>query len=319
MRKGRIALAGLAAAAVALSLVNASWIAGTPPGQLVVVGHRGTAQPIDRAAAGDGCSAHHIRPIVHTYIENTIFAMQGAVAYGARGFALDVQPTADGHAVIFRDATLECRTNGTGRVRDRPLAYLQQLDVGYGYTPDGGRTFPLRGRGVGAMPSAAEVIRRYPREQLIFELREPAAADAIVAAFREAGQPIATNHGFAGAPPALARLRSLTRAGWVLDRGASETCLGDYRRVGWLTIVPESCRGTALAIPRSGGWTLWGWPYRFLNRLGGAGARFLIIGDGSGGELVGLDQPEQLGEVPHDYRGLLLIEDMYDVGRSLQR
>ena len=37
------------------------------------------------------------------------------------------------------------------------------------------------------------------------------------------------------------------------------------------------------------------------------------------GEMVGLERPEQLGEVPHDYRGLLLIEDMYAVGRALQR
>ena len=49
------------------------------------------------------------------------------------------------------------------------------------------------------------------------------------------------------------------------------------------------------------------------------GARLFIEGDGGEGELVGLEHPEQLGEVPHDYRGLLLIEDMYAVGRALER
>src|SRR3712207_6227992 len=148
MRISRILLVVVAVIAVALTLLNASWLASTPPGRLVVVAHRGTAQPILPGKANEACTARHIAPIVHTYIENTIFAMQGAVAYGARGFALDVQPTADGHAVIFRDESLECRTNGTGRVSERPLAYLKALDVGFGYTPDGGRTFPLRGRGV---------------------------------------------------------------------------------------------------------------------------------------------------------------------------
>jgi len=319
MKAGRIALLLLAVMAVGLSLFNASWIAPTPPGRLVVVAHRGTAQPYDRAGGGEGCPARRIRPITHTYIENTLFSMQGAVAYGARGFALDVQASSDGHAVIFRDATLECRTDGSGRVRDRPLDYLKRLDVGYGYSADGGRTFPLRGRGVGAMPTAAEAIRAYPREQLIFTLQDPAAADALVAAFGEAGVDIGGNHGFTGAAPALARLRALTRAGWVLDRAASEACLAEYRRTGWLGLVPERCRGATLVLPRQGGWTLWGWPYRFLDRMAGAGARFLMPGAIEGDTLVGLERPEQLGEVPRHYRGLLLIEDMHDVGRSLRR
>jgi glycerophosphoryl diester phosphodiesterase len=319
MKAVRILLWLIAAAAVALALMNASWIAPAPPGRLILVAHHGTAQPFDRAAGETGCTARRIRPIVHTYIENSAFSMQGAVAYGARGFASDVQPSADGHAMIFRDATLECRTDGSGRVSERPLAYLKRLDIGHGYSADGGRSFPLRGRGVGAMPTAAEVIRTYPREPLLFTLREPAAADALVAAFREAGVPIADRHGFAGAVPALARLRALTRAGWVLDPEASEACLAEYRRVGWLGLVPERCRGTTLILPRRGGWTLWGWPYRFLDRMAGAGARFLIVGERDGDTLVGLERPEQLGEVPRHYRGLLLIEDMHDVGRALQR
>ena len=50
----------------------------------------------------------------------------------------------------------------------------------------------------------------------------------------------------------------------------------------------------------------------------GAGARFIILGGRDGDSLVGLDRPEQLGEVPRNYRGLLLIEDMYGTGRALQ-
>jgi len=52
----------------------------------------------------------------------------------------------------------------------------------------------------------------------------------------------------------------------------------------------------------------------------GAGARMLVTGDlAEGGPLTGLTEPEQLGEVPHDYTGLLLIEDMRNVGRALVR
>jgi len=317
VKLARIALVLLALACVALTLLNASWLAPKPDGPLVVIAHRGTIQPTEGAAGGD-CPAGHVRELASNYIENTLYSMHGAIAYGARGFALDVQASADGKAVIFRDATLDCRTDGNGRLDSHPLADLKRLDVGYGYSADGGRTFPLRGRGVGGMPTAAEVLRAFPSAPILFELADARAADALVAAFAEAGVPIGEQHGFAGPPEARSRLRQLTRAGWLFDPDASEACLAGYRRTGWASQVPEDCRGLTLILPRTGGWTLWGWPYRFLDRMRGAGARFLIGRDGQSERLAGLDQAEQLGEVPHDYRGMLLIEDMYFVGRALQ-
>lgn len=318
MKRARIGLVLLALACVALTLLNASLIAPKPQGQLVIIAHRGTAQLVDPAAAGEACPARRIRADSgHTYIENTIFSMRGAVAYGASGFALDVQVSADGHAMVFRDAALDCRTDGSGRLAERPLAYLKRLDVGHGYSADGGRTFPLRGQGVGAMPSAAEAIRAFPRAPLLFKLHQPAAADALIAAFREARVPIGDRHGFAGTPEALARLRALTPAGWVLDRQAGEACLTAYRRFGWSGIMPGRCRDATILFPPQGDWTLWGWPYRFLDRMGGARVRTLMVADPAADALSGLDQPDQLGEVPLHYRGLLLIDDMFDVGRSL--
>ena len=317
MKPGPIVLLLVAVACVGLTLFNASWLAPKPKGPLTVIAHRGIIQPTDEADGG-GCPARHVRELASNHIENTLNAMHNAGSYGARGFAVDVRASGDGHAVIFRDATLECRTDGTGRVAERPLAYLKRLDIGFGYSADGGRTFPLRGRGIGGMMTAVELIRAYPRAPLIFSLADERAADALVAAFREAGVAVGDLHGFAGPPAARARLRALTRAGWLVDPQASDACLADYRRTGWFGRVPESCRGATLVLPREGGWTLWGWPYRFLDRMKGAGARLLIGGDGTGERLVGLDRAEQLGEVPHDYRGHLLIEDMYFVGRALQ-
>jgi glycerophosphoryl diester phosphodiesterase len=318
MKPGTIVLGLVAAAAVALSLMNASWLAARPAGALVLVAHRGVAQPFDRETAG-ACGARAMGDSGHRMIENTIFSMQNAIAEGARGLALDVHASADGHAMIFRDADLDCRTDGTGRVADRSLSELQRLDVGFGYTGDGGRTFPLRGRGVGGMPTAEEVLRAFPDTLLIFSLAEPRDADALVADFGRAGMAIGARHGFAGSPAALARLRQLTPNGWTIDPAASEACLSGYRAKGWLGLVPAECNGVTVIVPRRGEWTFWGWPYRFFDRLAGGGARLFIEGDAEAGALVGLERPEQLGEVPHDYRGLLLIEDMYGVGRALQR
>jgi glycerophosphoryl diester phosphodiesterase len=321
MSKSRIFLILLAIASVILSVMNASWIAAKPAGPLIVVAHRGVIQPVDPAGAGaDACDARHIRASSQLFVENTLFSMQNAVRFGADALMVDVRASADGQAMIFRDATLDCRTNGHGALAGRPLAYLKTLDVAYGYSPDGGASFPLRGRGLAGMPVAEEVLRAFPNRRLIFALADPRAADAIVAAFARAGVAIGDLHGFAGDAPTLARLRALTPSGWTIDQAAGDACLAGYRRTGWLGLVPAGCRGTTVMLPRNGEWTLWGWPYRFMGRLQGAGARLFIAGDpGPGGALAGLTEADQLGEVPHDYAGMLLIEDMHGVGRALQR
>jgi glycerophosphoryl diester phosphodiesterase len=321
MTRSKLILIALALACVVLTIVNASWLAGKPAGQLVLIAHRGVIQPTDKAAAAGGCDAIHVVARRQSnMIENSIGSMQNALRDGAGGLMLDVQASADGRAMIFRDRNLECRTSGTGALARRDLAYLQSLDIGHGYSADGGRTFPLRGIGVGGMPTAEDVLQAFPRTILIFDLADARAADAIVAAFARAGVAIGATHGFAGPPAALARLRQLSQAGWTADPAASEACLSGYRLSGWLGILPENCRGATLILPRHGGWTLWGWPYRFHARMTAAGARMLVTGDTpEGGPLTGLTEPEQLGEVPHDFTGLLLIEDMRNVGRALVR
>ena len=49
---------------------------------------------------------------------------------------------------VFHDHGLQCRTEANGSPTELILAQLQTLDVGYGYTADGGATFPFRGRDV---------------------------------------------------------------------------------------------------------------------------------------------------------------------------
>ena len=320
MKKARYLLLAPVLVIVALSLLNASWLAGTPAGRLALIAHRGSGLPIAPGDHGD-CDARHVVPGTQgNLIENSAGALTKAVRDGANGLMLDVRATRDGRAVIFRDARLDCRTNGTGAVAERDFAYLRTLDIGYGYSQDGGRTFPQRGLAIGAMPSVEDVLAFYRHVVLIFDLADVRAAEATVAAFRRAGVEIGPRHGFSGPPEARARLRQLTQGGFILDNAASEACLAPYRKTGWLGLVPDECSGKTLILPRGGGFTLWGWPYRFMARMSGAGARFFIAGDDSAGDhWVGLTQAEQLGEVPHDYTGMLLVEDMDTVGRALVR
>ena len=79
--------------------------------------------------------------------ENTLAAFLDADArWKADMIELDVHETADGHCVVIHDSTVDRTTNGTGPVAAMTLAELQTLDAAYQFTPDGGRTYPLRGQ-----------------------------------------------------------------------------------------------------------------------------------------------------------------------------
>src|SRR5262245_61162957 len=155
---GRVALV-LAVAFLLLTFVNASWLASKPVGTIKLIAHRGVHQLFDHHGLTDAdCTATRIEPPVHNYLENTTRSMEKAVEMGADMVELDIAPTADGQIAIFHDWTVDCRTNGKGDTRSRTLAELQSLDPGYGYTADGGKSFPLRGMGKDRIPSLQEAL-----------------------------------------------------------------------------------------------------------------------------------------------------------------
>ncbi|HEX8366386.1 MAG TPA: glycerophosphodiester phosphodiesterase family protein [Allosphingosinicella sp.] len=321
MRAGRILLILLAAVAVGLSLFNASWIAGTPPGRLIVVANRGITQA-PRPGASGPCAGAQILPPEANFIENTVPALRQVRNLGGNAVAVDVRRTADGRMVAFRDETLDCRTDGSGRVAETTFEALRRLDAGFRYTADAGATFPMRGRGVGLIPSVADILYEIRQTPILFVVHgaDPAAADALAAEFRTARTEIGDSFVFLAAEPVAARMRTLAPRAFVSSPGDAERCLAGYRRTGWLGIVPEGCRGAALVLTPGANWTLWGWPYRFLKRLAGTGGRAVMVeAIEADGTLRGLTRPEQLGEVPIGYRGYLLIEDMPRAGRALAR
>ena len=316
-----LAIAGVA---VTLSLINASWIAPDPKGRLILVARRGVGPAIPPdALAGGGCTATRIKQPAEDalYIENSLPSLYRAVKLGAGAIEVDVRRTRDGHAVLFRDPGLECRTNGRGAVRDHDLASLKALDIGFGYTADGGRTFPLRGRGVGGMATVEEALREVPTTRLIFNLPagDPAVADGLVAAFGRAGGAIDGKYGFHGDPVAVARLKRLAPTAWTFSVTSPGSCRDDYLRVGWTSFVPAGCRDTTLILPLDDQIALWGWPNRFLARMAGAGSTVMMVARHSGGAITGLESVEQIEDVPRDFRGYLWIEDFLAVGRAVRR
>ena len=322
MRRWQQAALALGVILLAFSLFNASWLAPGPKGKLILVAHRGVAQQLDRTRLGrDDCSAARIAVPEHPFIENTIPSIVAAGHMGADMVELDVQPTKDGRMVVFDDLTLDCRTDGHGPLRERSLAELKRLDVGYGYSADGGRTFPLRGRPNGRMPSVEEVLKAAPNLPLLFTFKSTDAreADLLVAAFNRAGTPLGKRYGFSGDEAIAARMHVLAPESWVWSRQRAEGCGREYLKWGWLGRIPASCRDGTIVVPLNHRWAAWGWPNRFLDRMARANARVILIGDmEDGASPAGLSDPEQLGRVPRDYRGYLGVEDIYTVGRALR-
>jgi glycerophosphoryl diester phosphodiesterase len=310
----------LALAFLALTFVNASWLADSPRGYVKLVAQRGLMQLPGPGAAGD-CPARAIEPPVHDFIENTQPAMAQALRLGAQMIAIDVAPTADGRFALFRDPALDCRTNGKGPVSAQTLAQLKALDVGYGYSPDGGQTFPLRGLGQGLIPALEEALTVAGDTPLHYNLRfaDAATAGRLIAAIRVAGRnPAERGDSFTGPEAALAPIRAAWPAALAASPEQAAACTRAYLWQGWLGLTPGICRGSLIAIPLDRQWAFAGWPNRLIARMEAVGAGVVLTGEAGSDGPRGLDLPEQVGQVPAGFNGYVLVDDMWSVGPALR-
>lgn len=138
------------------------------------------AGPLPRQFAHRGASG--------TFPENTFAAFRAAHEMGAERFELDIHSSADGEIVVFHDATVDRTTDGTGQVRNLQLSELRELDAGFRFSPDGGRTFPFRGEGI-TIPTLREVLGGFPDTPLIIEIKqtEPPMEERLARLLHETG------------------------------------------------------------------------------------------------------------------------------------
>jgi len=326
MRRRRfllLALAFLVAAACCLYLYNASWLAPEPAGTPKLLAHRGVHQNFDLAGVtNDTCTATRIREPIAPEIENTLPSMQAAFDLGADAIELDVHPTTDAQFAVFHDWTLDCRTEGHGETRSHDMAYLKTLDVGYGYTADGGKSFPLRGKGVGLMPSLAEVMSAFPGRQFLINFKSNEAREGDMLAQVVAAHPdwrAAIFGVYGGGPPtdeAIEKIPGLR--GYTL--GSVKGCLLPYLAFGWSGYLPKACRNTIVPVPVNIAPWLWGWPNRFLARLRDAGSIVLLLGPYTAGDIgsSGIDTGAQAALVPKHFDGYVWTNEIATVAPLLK-
>jgi glycerophosphoryl diester phosphodiesterase len=113
-------------------------------------------------------------------------AFQGAVRLGCRYLETDLHTTRDGVMVTIHDDTVDRISDGSGPVHALTLAELKRLDAGYRFSPDGGQTFPFRGKGV-TVPTLAEVTQAFPDICLNLDIKqkEPPMVEALVTFIEE--------------------------------------------------------------------------------------------------------------------------------------
>jgi len=128
-----------------------------PGGGIRLIGHRG---------------ARGVAP------ENTLPALEHGIGVGADAIELDVHRTRDGVIVVIHDPTLERTTDGEGSVADHTLAELKELDAGFHFTPDDGRTYPFRGRSV-RIPTIDEAFETIGDLPVIVEVKSVHAGVAL--------------------------------------------------------------------------------------------------------------------------------------------
>lgn len=311
---------------ITLMICGALWVANTSMfsdgGETRLLAHRGVHQTFPMDGVGnDTCTAARIHEPTHAFLENTIASMNAAFEAGASVVELDVHLTPDGHFAVFHDWTLDCRTDGTGVTHDADMATLRALDIGYGYTADGGETFPFRGQGVGLMPTLVEVFDLFPNRQFLinFKSRRSSEGEALAELINGSLVARAVTFGvYGGGPPtetALADvegLRGYTRRS-LLDCGKPLLALG------WSGYVPEPCRDTLLVLPINIAPFVWGFPHRLTERLARHGTSVILIGPYSGGDFsAGIDDAEALARVPNGFDGYVWTNRIEVIGPMLE-
>ena len=321
----RITLISLAGAVSALWAFNASVFAPRPEGSHAkIIAHRGVSQTYHRVGlTNETCTAARIDPPTHGFLENTIPSMRAAFDAGADVVEIDIHRTTDGRFAVFHDWTLDCRTEGTGETRKKSLAELKALDIGYGYTADGGRTYPFRGKGVGLLPSLDEVLAAVPDGRFLINFKSNDARDgeAFVTFIAADPKRIEQIWGVYGGGPPIAAVRSAYPQLYGTSRRRTKDCLVGYLATGWFGRVPPACHGDMVLVPISHTKFVWGWPRRFEARMRSVGATVVLAGPYENGDpgTRGVDDEALLSGVPQGFDGYVWTNRVEVVGPLMAR
>ncbi|HOO28342.1 MAG TPA: glycerophosphodiester phosphodiesterase family protein, partial [Lachnospiraceae bacterium] len=210
----------------------------------------------------------------------------------------------DGQLACFHDNILEYRTDGTGEIADYTMDELKQLDIGYGYTADGGKTYPFRGKGVGLMPSIEDVFKAFPDADLLIHIRSYSVetGEVLWSYLSQMSEERLNKITVYGSKEPLDYLRKQSPTLRVMNKEILIRAFLTYEAVGWTGYVPDAIKNTELHLPLRYAKFLWGWPNKFTKRMESVNTRVVVVnGDGEWSE--GFDSLADLEKLPKGYSG----------------
>ncbi|MGM0899501.1 MAG: glycerophosphodiester phosphodiesterase family protein [Bacillota bacterium] len=270
-----------------------------------LLAHRGMAQTFNtESIKWDTCTAERIFEPEHPYIENTLPSIKTAFDAGANRVEFDIKRTKDDQFAVFHDFELACRTNGKGSPSDYTMDELKQLDVGYGYTADNGRTFPFRGKGVGLMPSITEVLTQFPDKEFLIHIKSNESRDGelLVRYLEELSSEQVNLITVYGDNEPVEILQEKMPELRVMSMNTMKSCMISYLSLGWTGYMPTQCKNTQIHLPEKYAPFIWGWPDKFLKRMESVNTKIVVVA-GDGGWSEGFDEKKDLERLPSSFSG----------------
>lgn len=164
-------------------------------------------------------------------------------------------------------------------------------------------------------PDIAATAYSLSRPDLLWQAKGADAARALIAAL-PAGDKRHMLIGDEAAVKAAKAERPAMRAFTIV---AARQCAADYR-ASLLGSVPESCaNGVMLLTLDDLGFTLWGWPNRFLARMAEAKTTVIVAQGVEGGRIKGLTDVRQFGEIANGFNGYIWVDKIEELGPALRR
>lgn len=283
--------------------------------QVTLLAHRGVAQTYPKdGLQNDTCTADRIHPPKHNYLENTIASIEFAFAKGADIVEFDIHRTTDGKLAVFHDWTIECRTEGNGVTQEQSMAYLKTLDIGYGYTADGGKTFPFRGKYVGMMPEISEIFEKFPNKKFLINIKSNNLAEAKMLSNKIKTLPKTQQAKlmiYGGKTKLHIQLNADLPDMVTMSKPGFKACAKDYMLIGWSGFIPESCKNNILLIPNNLKSIVWGWPNKFIKRMTDVNTSVFLIDDYNGSNRSkGLPTDKAKALIAAGYKGGIWTDDI---------
>lgn len=164
-------------------------------------------------------------------------------------------------------------------------------------------------------PDVATTAYSLSRPELFWQAKGADATKSLLTALPASDQ----RHILIGDDVAVAAAKAERPAMRAFTIATARKCAADYR-LSLLGSVPESCaNGVILLTLDELGFTLWGWPNRFLERMAKAKTTVIIAQDVADGKIKGLTDVRQYGEIASGFNGYVWVDKIEELGPALRR